>query len=88
MGGLQGLDLSPFMPRPPAFTLPGLVCPCQAPYRKGGGRQSKAPCAGRFKTAQTLARSWGPGGQTAKTKVPRGLVLSGGSEGKVFFKVS
>ena len=54
MGGLQGLDLSPFMPRPPAFTLPGLVCPCQAPYRKGGGRQSKAPCAGRFKTAQTL----------------------------------
>ena len=58
-GGPQGLDLSPFVPRPPAFTLPGLVCPCQAPCRKGGGwvgvwgRQNKAPCAGRFKTTQT-----------------------------------
>ena len=31
----------------------------------------------------TLSWSWGPGGQTSKTKMPPGLVLSGGSKGEV-----
>ena len=37
---------------------------------------------------QTLSQSRRPGGQTSKTQVPWGLVLSGGSEGEVSFKVS
>ena len=90
MGGPQGLDLSPFMPRPPMFPLLVLSAHARLPT----GREEAGVVSGAAKTKhnvlgglkqhrQTLSQSWGPGGQTSKSKVPPGLVLPGGPEGEV-----